>query len=332
MNKKKKKFKIVNKRRFVFVLAFLILVILCFVIINYYFVKHQIIDPLAIKGPGQVFIIEKGQGLKEIAANLEEVELIRNKTWFMTYVFYKGWAAQLQAGEYSLNPSWSIFQIAQKIVNGEVIPLEVTITIPEGFTLKQIDARLAKAELIELGELARKTELEGYLFPDTYEFNKGIELEEIIEIMRENFDAKLDEELKQEIAKQGKTIDQIIIMASLLEKEVPLYEDRQVVAGIFWKRIATNYPLQSCATIAYVLEIDKWIYSIEDTEINSPYNTYQNVGLPPGPISNPGLLAIRAAIYSKKSDYNFFLSKPDGETVFSKDFEEHKENKDKYLN
>jgi len=332
MNKKKKKLKIVNKRKFVFVLAFLILIILCFIIINYYFIEYQITNPLVVKGPGQAFIIEKGQGLKEIAADLEKTGLIRNKNYFMAYVFYKGWAAQLQAGEYSLNPSWSIFQIAQKIVNGEVISLELIITIPEGFTLKQIDARLANAGLIKSGELELKTELEGYLFPDTYQFNKDTKLEEIIEIMRENFNTKLDEELKQEIANQGKTIDQIIIMASLLEKEVPLYEDRQIVAGIFWKRIAINYPLQSCATIAYVLKVDKWIYSIEDTEINSPYNTYQNIGLPPGPISNPGLSAIRAAIYYKDSDYNFFLSKPDGETVFSKDFEEHKENKAKYLN
>ena len=297
-----------------------------------FFTYYQIKTPLIQEGQETLFIIEKGQGLKEIAANLEEVELIRSKNWFMTYIFYRGWAAQLQAGEYLLNPSWNISQIAQKIVKGEIISFEVLITIPEGFTLKQIDARLAKAGLIKSGELASKTELEGYLFPDTYQFNKDTELEEIIEIMRENFNTKLDEELKQEIVKQGKTIDQIIIMASLLEKEVPLYEDRQIAAGIFWKRIATNYPLQSCATIAYVLEIDKWIYSIEDTEINSPYNTYQNIGLPPGPISNPGLSAIKAAIYYKTSDYNFFLSKPDGETVFSKDFEEHKENKAKYLN
>ena len=323
--------KLINRKKFIIFCSGIIFLIL-FLIGIAFFAYYQIKTPLIQEGQETLFIIEKGQGLKEIAANLEEVELIRSKNWFMTYIFYRGWAAQLQAGEYLLNPSWNISQIAQKIVKGEIISFEVLITIPEGFTLKQIDARLAKAGLIKSGELASKTELEGYLFPDTYKFNKDTELEEIIEIMRENFNTKLDEELKQEIVKQGKTIDQIIIMASLLEKEVPLYEDRQIAAGIFWKRIATNYPLQSCATIAYVLEIDKWIYSIEDTEINSPYNTYQNVGLPPGPISNPGLSAIKAAIYYKTSDYNFFLSKPDGETVFSKDFEEHKENKAKYLN
>lgn len=323
--------KLINRKKFIIFCSGIIFLIL-FLIGIAFFAYYQIKTPLIQEGQETLFIIEKGQGLKEIAANLEETGLIRNKNWFMAYIFYRGWAAQLQAGEYSLNPSWNISQIAQKIVKGEIISFEVLITIPEGFTLKQIDARLAKAGLIKSGELASKTELEGYLFPDTYQFNKDTELEEIIEIMRENFNTKLDEELKQEIAKQGKTIDQIIIMASLLEKEVPLYEDRQIVAGIFWKRIATNYPLQSCATIAYVLKVDKWIYSIEDTEINSPYNTYQNIGLPPGSISNPGLLAIRAAVYYKKSDYNFFLSKPDGETVFSKTFEEHKENKAKYLN
>jgi UPF0755 protein len=327
--RKLKKIKIVNKRKFIFIFSFLIIF---FCLLGFcLFLDYQINSPLAVGTEEQIFVIESGQGLKEIAKNLDQAKLIRDKIWFMAYVFYKGWTGQLQAGEYALSPSLNIPQIVQKIVRGEVVPQEIKITIPEGFTLKQIDARLAENDLIKAGELLKRPELEGYLFPDTYQFKKDSSLDEIIVEMMDNFDRKLDENLVAEIERQGKTIREIIIMASLLEKEVPLYQDQRIVSGIFWKRIKNNYPLQSCATIAYILGVNKWIYSVEDTKIDSPYNTYQNIGLPPGPINNPGLLAIKAAIYPLDTDYNFFLSAPNGQTIFSRTFEEHKDNKRKYL-
>jgi len=330
--KKKKKIKIINKKRFLVVLfSFILIIIILFVISSYSFLKYQIETPLNNQTEEIVFIIEKGDGLKLIADNLERDGVIRNKAWFTAYVFYKGWAGNLQAGEYSLDSDLNIIQIAEKIFKGNIISREIKITIPEGFNLKQIDARLAEADLIEADELSIQSDLEGYLFPDTYEFNKKMDLDEIINIMRDNFNKKLDNDLINEIQRQGKTIEEIIIMASIIEKEVSIYEDRRIVSGVFWNRLSINYPLQSCATIAYILGKDKWIYSIEDTKVESPYNTYQNIGLPPGPISNPGILAIRAAIYPQYSDYYFFLSKPDGETVFSKTFEEHEENINKYL-
>jgi UPF0755 protein len=321
--------KIVNKNKFAFFLISIFILLCLFG--GYFFVGHQIITPLSNQAAEETFIIERGEGSEEIAAHLEKANLIRGKIWFTTYVFYKGWAAQLQAGQYILSPSLNIPQIAQKMVRGETISQEIQVTIPEGFTLKQIDARLSEVGLIEAGELMKQSQLEGYLFPDTYRFNQGTALDEIVVKMRENFDRKLDEDLKDEIAGQGKTTEEIIIMASLLEKEVATDQDRRIVSGIFWQRLENNYPLQSCATIAYVLGIDKWRYSIEETKIESSYNTYRNIGLPSGPICNPGLSAIRAAIEPQANDYNFFLSKPDGETVFSQTLEEHNENKAKYL-
>jgi UPF0755 protein len=238
----------------------------------------------------------------------------------------------------------SIRQMAQKIVRGEIISQEIKVTIPEGFTLKQIDARLAQAGLIEPDELInfdpnqvtsyklQVTGLEGYLFPDTYRFFKQATIEEIIQKMLDNFDRKVTQDLRDEIARQDKTLEEIIIMASLLEKEVPTYEDRRIVAGIFWQRLEDNYPLESCATIAYILEVDKWRYSYQDTRIKSPYNTYLNIGLPPTPINNPGLAAIQAAIEPQKTDAYFFLSDPvTGQTIFSQTLEEHNSNKAKYL-
>lgn len=331
MDKKILKLKIKNKKRFLIVSSSLFLIILILISVLY-FIKYQINTPLKESASEKEFVIEKGENLNSIAKNLEKEKIIRDEIWFKGYVFYKRWTGNLQAGEYSLGPNLSVPEIALKIYKGDIIPKEVKITIPEGFNLKQIDGRLAQAELIEAGELLAFPELEGYLFPDTYQFKKGMKLDEIIEIMKNNFDLKLNQNLKDEIERQGKTVEEIIIMASIIEREVPLYNDSRIVSGIFWKRLGINYPLQSCATIAYALGKDKWIYSFEDTKIDSPYNTYKNVGLPSGPICNPGILAIKAAIYPIQTDYYFFLSKPSGETVFSKTFEEHQANMIKYLN
>jgi len=323
------KLRINNRKKFIFLLS---LVIAFFYCLNLVFViNYQFDTPLDLTGQEQIFIINSGQGLKQIASNLDEVELIRGKFWFTAYIFYKGWATQLQAGEYVLSPSLNIRQISQKIISGDALINEIRVTIPEGFTLKQIDARLAEKSLIKPGELLAKLELEGYLFPDTYNFDIDVDLDEIIVTMMDNFDQKLSKELVAEIQRQGKTIKEIIIMASILEKEVPLYNDQRIISGLFWNRIRDNYPLQSCATIAYILGIDKWIYSTEDIEVDSLYNTYQNTGLPPGPINNPGLVSIQAAVYPINTDYYFFLSAPDGQTIFSRTYEEHLANKEKYL-
>lgn len=296
----------------------------------------------------QIFIIERGQNLQEIARDLKKAGLIKSKWYFMFYVWIDNKARELQAGQYSLSPSMSTKEIAQKIINGEVIPGWIEVTIPEGFTMKQIEQRLIEKGLVDpeqykpyavnikqygfLADRPKDTPLEGYLFPDTYYFDKKATTGDIVKQMLDNFDRKLTSDLREEIRRQGKTIFQIVTMASLLEKEVKSDEDRAIVSGIFWKRLENSYPLESCATIAYILGIDKWRYTIEDTRIESPYNTYINTGLPPTPINNPGLSAIKAAIYPKETDYNFFLTDPEtGNTIFSKTFEEHNRNKAKYF-
>ncbi len=321
--------KIENKKRFILLIS---LFVIFFYSLNIVFViDYQLDTPLFMNGANQTFNIEQGQGLKEISENLDEAGLIRGKIWFTGYIMYKGWAAKLQAGEYVLSSALSIRQISRKIVGGDTLTNEIRVTIPEGFTNKQIDARLASKGLIEPGEILARPELEGYLFPDTYDFEKDATVDEIIVTMMDNFDKKLSKNLVAEIERQGKTIKEIIAMASIIEKELPLYYDKRIISGIFWNRIGDNYPLQSCATIAYILGVDKWIYSTEDTKIESPYNTYQNKGLPPGPINNPGILSIKAAVYPIDTDYYFFLSAPGGQTIYSRTFEEHVANKNKYL-
>ena len=183
-----------------------------------------------------------------------------------------------------------------------------------------------------LKDKPKQVGLEGYLFADTYRFRPSSSPKEVIIKLLDNFDQQLNTKMRQDIEQQGRTIYQIITMASLLEKEVKTEQDMKIVADIFWRRIKNGQRLESCATLAYILGQNKPQYSFEDTRINSPYNTYINSGLPPGPIGSPSLKAIKAAIYPIPNNYNFFLSRPDnGETIFSRNFEEHKINKAKFL-
>ncbi|MBU4204944.1 endolytic transglycosylase MltG [Patescibacteria group bacterium] len=293
------------------------------------------------------FTVEKGQGAKEISIKLKSEGLIKHSSIFRTYVLLRGLSKKLQAGQYELSPSISMSNIVKKLSRGEIIKEKITII--EGWNLKNIaqyfqDNNISSQE--EFLELAKKDfsqglsvlsdkpkdlNLEGYLFPDTYEIIPGTGAENIIKKMLNNLDQKITLDLRQEIIQQEKSIFEIITMASLIEKEVRTLEDKKIVSGIFWKRIESNKPLESCATISYILGVNKWIYSFDDTRIPSPYNTYLNQGLPLGPISNPGLDSITAAIYPTETDYFYYLSAPDGRTIFSKTYKEHNAAKVKYL-
>lgn len=181
--------------------------------------------------------------------------------------------------------------------------------------------------------------LEGYLYPDTYRvFADEAIPEELIRKMLQNFDKQLTPKMRADIKAQGKTIYEIIIMASLIEKEAPINyrtgdnKDAKIIAGIFWDRIKYGQALQSCASLAYILGVNKPQYSTEDTQIESLYNTYKYRNLPPGPVSNPGILAIEAAIYPIYTEYNYFLTPANSnDIVYAVTYEEHLRNKNKYL-
>jgi UPF0755 protein len=180
--------------------------------------------------------------------------------------------------------------------------------------------------------------LEGFLFPDTYRVYADATVDDVIVKMLENFDEKLTDKMRQDIVSQGKTIYDIIIMASLIEKEAPIdYEDPEnrdarIVSDIFWGRLQTNQALQSDATLSYLLKDNNPSHSTNDLEIDSPYNSYKYRGLPPTPICNPGIRAIEAAIYPIKTNYNYFLtSLNDGQIYYAVTYDEHLQNKYKYL-
>jgi len=303
----------------------------------------QIRTPLSRSVEIKFFKVEKGESAKVIAAHLKNSDLIENQFFFQLYVFLSLRQYALKSGEYKLSQSMSIREIADTIVFGGTN--EVLITIPEGFTLKQIEQRLVAAGLVKHNELISYTfsdgapailsdkpksaSLEGYLFPDTYRFFKDAKLPDIVSKMVANLDDKLTSDLKTAVKISSYTIYEIITMASLIEKEVKSDADREIVSGILWKRLKAKVPLQVDATLVYITG-SKEIFDA-DKKINSPYNTYFYRGLPKGPISNPGLSAIMAAIFPKSSPYWYYLSAKDGATIFSKTLEEHNRNRAIYL-
>ena len=299
---------------------FLILIILIFLSVS--FILDEIYLPKSFKlEKEKLFLVKPGQNLFQISENLEKEGLIKNKFFFDFYIFIKGVQRKLQAGEYSLSSSESINRIAEKIISGDIA--KTVVTIPEGWTQKQIEEKIG---LKLPGE-----NLEGFLFPDTYQFPLRASGEEVVKKMRDNFDKKFTTDLREEIQKQGKTIFEIVTMASLIEKEVREKEDKEIVSGILWKRLKNNIPLQVDATISYITGKQTTKISREETQIDSPYNTYKYLGLPIGPICNPGIDSIKAAIYPKNSQHWYYLSTPEGKTIFSKTLEEHNLAKAKYL-
>ena len=269
----------------------------------------------------KTFLVEKGQSLFQIAENLEKEGLIKNQFLFNFYVFLKGQQNKLQAGEYSLSPSMDIAEVAKKIISGDIAKEKITII--EGWNLKDIGFYFENKGMFQAEELYDEMpELEGYLFPDTYWIRRGASLEEIVEKMKTNF---------QEKTKGLEITPEIVIMASLIEKEVKTKEDKELVSGILWKRLEDKMPLQVDATITYITGKRTTKISKEETQIDSPYNTYKYLGLPIGPICNPGLESILAALYPKDSECWYYLSSPEGKTYFSKTLEEHNIKKAKYL-
>lgn len=331
---------------------------------SHFFYKQAVTAPMNEQSEQIDFVVASGQSVQGIAQNLKEAGLLNSIFLFKVYVWEQGRGTDFQAGRYALNTDMSLQEIVNKMTSGETRDNTETVKIIEGWRLDRIARYLEDEGLFPQEDFLAVTgypriyrqedelpgardfsttfdflrsnpsgySLEGYLFPDTYEIYNNAPPDNVVVKMLSNFDSKVTEEMRAEIERQGKTLHEIVTMASLLEKEVQTKEDMKIVAGIFWEKIERNDPIRSCATLAYILGEDKVQYSTEDTEIESPFNTYQNSGLPPAPIGNPGLKAIKAAIYSAKTDYNYFLS-PSGsdDTVFSKTWEEHLRNKRKYL-
>jgi UPF0755 protein len=335
--------------------VFLILITAIFVvgIAGLIYIQNGIDTPYNIQNNSKKeFVIQSGESVQRIADNLERENLIKKADFFKFYVWKEKLSNKLQAGNYEISSAMAIPEIVDLFIGGKIKSDEIKITIPEGFLNKEIDERLASNNLIQKSEFIKfdknnnldlskyeflkdKPEnagLQGYYFPDTYIYYKESTIENIAKKMLDNFDQKLSQDLREEIKNQNKSIFEIIIMASIIEKEAGLVEDMGKVASVFQNRLNIGKALESDATINYITESGRTRSTYDDLQIDSPYNTYKYSGLPPTPISNPGINAIKAAIYPEKTDYFYFLTKGDKETVFSKTYDEHLKNKNKYLN
>lgn len=330
----------------------LIILVVFFVIVligsvgGFLFVRQQLTIPASKEKKEVLFEVKEGKGIMEIAGDLKEAGLIKYPWLFVGYNSFKGMAKKLKAGKYLLKTDMTIPQISDVIFKGETG--EWQITFPEGFTFKQMACLLDDKGIVDYEDFLNEVEngefdfdfltdkpkgasLEGYLFPDTYRLPIDVTPRQIIYIMLSNFDQKLTSQMREDIKGKGLTIYQVVTFASIIEKEVAEEEDRKIVADIFYKRLNSGQPLQSCATVEYILGENKERLSYQDTQVQSLYNTYLHPGLPPGPICNPGLKAIEATIYPTPSEYLYFLSTPDDQIIYSQTFEEHQQNQQKYL-
>ncbi len=311
-----------------------------------FYINHGIDAAASDNDAEKTFVVNKGENLNQIAENLEKEGLIKKALFFESYIKKEDLETKLQAGEYILKATMTPKEIGNLITGGST--KEGQITIPEGWKAEEIAEDLSQEGIIskqEFMNLVKKSDfdyaflsdkpenasLEGYLFPDTYRIDQEANSQEIIQKMLDNFDQKLTQALRDEIKKQNKTIFEIVNLASIIEREVPKEKDRKIVAGIFYNRLDLGKALESCATIQYILGSNKKQFTYEETRTESPYNTYTNAGLTPGPICNPGITAIKAAISPQKTDYLYFLSGIDGKTYYAMTYEEHEVNKTKHL-
>lgn len=299
------------------------------------------------------FTVQPKWGSMIVSQELKKAGLVRDWIVFELYIWQAGKSSSIQPGDYDLKNNYNIKEIVQILTRGaqNVEFKEVALTFIEGWNLNDYAQYLNKQgfgqaqdflDIVQkkqswwdnysfLVSRPKTQDLEGYLFPDTYRVYKNATIKDIVQKMMDNFDKKLTSEIRAEITKQGKTIHEIITLASIIEKEVSAEADRKIVAGIFYKRLANNIGLQSDATVNYITGKGTVQPSLDDTKVDSLYNTYKYRGLPPGPICNPGLSAILAAVYPDKNNYLYFLTTPEGKAIYSQTYEQHLAAKRKYL-
>lgn len=327
----------------------IMLIILMAAAVFFYYRFSGLLEPVAGSGTAveKTVVIPRGAGSEKIATLLADQELIRNKTVFRLYSKYRGLDNRLKAGEYSLNTGLSTPQIIEWLAKGET--LSFSFTIPEGFSLQQIAERLAEKKYIDrerfLSLAANGSfnydflqglppgpgRLEGYLFPDTYRISRETSEEQIINMMLARFAREVTPEFRTGAEKQGLSLHQAVTLASIVEREAQEDQERPKVAAVFLNRLNKGWKLESCATIQYLLGEPKARLLKKDLEIKSPYNTYINYGLPPGPISSPGSASLKAVVNPADVDFMFFVVSEDGKHIFSRTLNEHNPNKAVYL-
>lgn len=319
----------IKKKLFITLLLPFLLLACVFILLGAY-----LTSPVLEHGNDRAFVIEKGMNLGKISGMLEKEGFIRSRIAFMLRARYKGYSSIIKAGEYSLNPAMTPERIMEMITKGEVVAYNVTI--PEGFTIDQISGVLSSYGLIDAPiflqyvnqngiEKAYGIEgpgLEGYLYPDTYRFARGLSAKAIVDAMIMRFRA-ITEPLEDRLLESGMSLHEVVTLASIVEKETGNADERPLIASVFLNRLKKRMRLASDPTVIYGIRDFSGNITKKDLTSYSPYNTYIIRGLPPGPIANPGLDSIMAVLYPAETEFLYFVSKNDGSHKFSKSLSEH---------
>lgn len=283
---------------------------------------------------GERVRIEAGSGLGQIATTLKEAKMIRSRFLFKSWVALSGDAESLQAGDYIFDYPLGVRAVARRIITGQHGDVSVRITILEGATIDDIATRAGEVlEDFNTEKFIDKAlDFNGYLFPETYFVLPDINEKELVETMHDQFSKVLNEVGSDRLnTLTPEELRDVVIMASIIEREAAGTHDSYVISGILWKRIEIGMPLQVDASFAYLFDKASSQVTKSDLAYDSPYNTYRNKGLPPGPLGNPGKIALDAALHPASSPYLFYLHDRSGGVHYGKDFDEHVANKRKYL-
>ncbi len=279
--------------------------------------------------------IPKGASLKEVSTTLQDYNIIRNERSFLLAVKTLGYEKDMPAGRFKLVKASTNFDIIDQLVNG--IQVNKRVTILEGWTIDVIAEELHDKIGIDQDEfksactnelllwkwgISEKT-VEGYLFPNTYLFSEEEDVQDIIGRMINEYKQRITLEFRDRMQELGMEEKEIITLASIIEGEAIYDKERAVISGVYHNRLNIGMRLQADPTIQYIINDSPRRLLNKDLKIKSPYNTYLNKGLPPGPINNPGIESIKAALYPAETDYIYFVARGDGYHTFSKTKEEH---------
>lgn len=289
-------------------------------------------SPQSLPPKGVQIEIKKGSSLPIVTDQLYRNKIIRSKAIFSTLMRLSGSDKNIKTGIYLFASPRNMVRIVWQLRHGDYGVEMVKVTFPEGATNAEFALILKKA-LVNFNEkefITKTNDLEGQLFPETYYISPLASVDQIIEQIHSVYLEKI-QPLQTVIAESGKTENEILTMASLLEEEAKNYEAKKIISGILWRRIAAGMKLQVDAVFPYIMNKNTFTLTKKDLKVDSPYNTYRYVGLPPAPISNPGIDSILAALYPENSTYVFYLSDKQGKMHYADTYEEHLVNKKKYL-
>jgi len=278
-----------------------------------------------------VISIIPGSSVQHIGKQLHDENIIRSPQMMQIILVIQSREKSVVAGDYLFERKSSLFDIIKRITKGDFHMDQHTITIPEGYTVTQISILVEEKGIGSKEDfIQQSSSYEGFLFPDTYRVPQNLTIPKFIEMLQSQFQKKIAP-LQKDIDVSDKSLQDIVIMASLIEREAITDKERPIVAGILWNRIRIGMPLQVDAPFFVYLGKTSAELTLDDLRTPTPYNTYTNKGLPPRPISNPGIASLRAALYPEKTDFLFYLHDKQGNIHYGKTHDDHVRNKKLYL-